>query len=229
MPIVISPREKIALLAGAVFSGALLVASLRGQINLGWSEVLGFATGALGVFLTVKSSAWNFPVGLANNVFFGILFWQSRLFNDFGLQIVYFALGAWGWWHWTRGPISPGGHRRGDGLALRPIGRASALQIAFCVVTVPILTLILFRISSYFGGAAPFWDALTTALSLVAQFLLGRKWIQNWWFWIAADLVYVPLFLSRELRLTAALYAGFLLLCLMGLRNWKQLESAQKV
>lgn len=196
-------------------------AAASGRALLGWSEVLGFITGALGVYLTVKRSAWNFPVGLANNVFFGILFWNSRLFNDFGLQIVYFALGAWGLWHWTRG----GAQRQGEIL---PVGRAGARQLAICLGLVPVLTLILTFVSLRLGGAAPFWDALTTALSLVAQGLLGRKWLENWAFWIAADLIYVPLYISRGLHLTAVLYAGFTLLCVWGFRSWKASWETQK-
>lgn len=214
MPNSFAPREKIALWAFFPLSAALLAASISGRVALSWSEVLGFITGALCVYLTVKSSVWNFPVGLANNIFFGILFWKARLFNDFGLQIVYFALGAWGWWHWTRGGACTQNEAR-------PIGRAGALQLGWCIVAVPILTLILTLISLRFGGAAPFWDALTTALSLVAQYLLGRKWLENWAFWIAADLIYVPLYLSRGLYLTGVLYGGFLLLCLWGFRSWK--------
>ena len=71
-------------------------------------------------------------------------------------------------------------------------------------------------------------DAVTTILSLVAQYLLCRKRIENWWFWIAADLIYVPLYLQRALPLTALLYAGFLVLCGLGLRAWRHsLRSAE--
>ena len=215
MPVSFSSREKIAMFAVTGLGVALLWASLSARIPLGWSEILGFYTGAGCVFLVVKTSVWNFPIGLANNLFFGILFFQSRLYNDFGLQIVYFVLGAWGWWFWTHG---------GAQKYQLQVARAGTSVIAACLIFVPVLTLVLTQISIYFSGAAPFWDALTTALSLVAQFLLGRKWIQNWYFWILADLIYVPLYISRELYLTAALYAGFLILCVLGLRNWKRLE-----
>lgn len=75
-------------------------------------------------------------------------------------------------------------------------------------------------------GAAPFWDALTTALSLASQYLLARKRIENWWIWIAVDIIYVPLYMSRGLPLTAALYAVFLAMCMIGLMQWKSRVTA---
>jgi nicotinamide mononucleotide transporter len=72
------------------------------------------------------------------------------------------------------------------------------------------------------GGAAPFFDALTTTLSLAAQYLLTRKLIENWYIWITADIIYIGLYINRELYLTSALYALFLVLCLLGLRQWRQ-------
>ena len=72
------------------------------------------------------------------------------------------------------------------------------------------------------NGAAPFWDSLTTVLSLAAQCLLCRKRFENWFLWIAADVIYVPLYLSRHLPLTAVLYAVFLGMCLIGVREWSR-------
>jgi nicotinamide mononucleotide transporter len=72
------------------------------------------------------------------------------------------------------------------------------------------------------NDAAPLWDAMTTVLSLAAQYLLCRKRFENWWFWIAADVIYIPLYLSRQLPLTAVLYAVFLVMCLVGVREWSR-------
>lgn len=72
------------------------------------------------------------------------------------------------------------------------------------------------------GDAAPVLDALTTVLSLIAQWLLNRKRIDNWWAWIAADVLYVGLYVRRGLHLTALLYAVFILLCVWGLRRWRR-------
>ena len=91
-----------------------------------------------------------------------------------------------------------------------------------CVAAVAVITALLqWVLLTYTDSSVAGWDALTTALSLVAQFMLSRKWIANWWFWIAADLVYVPLYAHKELWLTAALYVLFLALCVAGLVQWR--------
>ncbi|MEV0188084.1 nicotinamide riboside transporter PnuC [Kitasatospora purpeofusca] len=182
-------------------------------MSLDWTELLGFATGAACVALSVRASVWNFPVGIANSMFFLVLFAGARLYADAALQIVFLALGAHGWWQWLRG-----GERRGR-REIRSAGpRAVALTAALLVPVTAVLTLVLARA----GDSAPFWDALTTALSLAAQWLLNTKRIETWWFWIAADLVYVPLYLAKDLYLTGAVYVLFLVMCLAGLRAWRR-------
>jgi nicotinamide mononucleotide transporter len=193
-------------------SAGLAWASIRHVLPLSLTEVLGFATGAACVLLVVDQKIWNFPVGIANNLFFLVLFWRARLYGDMALQLVYVGLGAAGWWRWARGA--------GDGRALRvtvtPPRERALLALAVLAVTAA-LALWFERI----GDAAPVLDALTTVLSLAAQWLLNRKRIENWYVWIAADVLYVWLYLSRGLHLTAALYAIFIILCLAGLRRWR--------
>jgi nicotinamide mononucleotide transporter len=90
-----------------------------------------------------------------------------------------------------------------------------------------VLTLGMWERGIAIHDAAPLLDALTTALSLLAQWLLMRRQLENWLLWIAADLVYVPLYLSKDLPLTAMLYALFLLMCLRGLGGWRAIARRQ--
>jgi len=177
------------------------------------TEVLGFATGGVCVWLVVREHMWNWPVGLANNAFFFVLFFQTRLFADMGLQVVYFGLGVWGWINWLYG---------GEQRTVLRVSRASPIEWIGLVAFVPLGTWGLREVLVAVNGAAPLWDALTTVLSLSAQYLLCRKRFENWFFWIAADIIYIPLYLSRELPLTAVLYAVFLCMCLIGVRQWRR-------
>ncbi|MEU5822303.1 nicotinamide riboside transporter PnuC [Streptomyces sp. NPDC047803] len=184
-----------------------------------WTEVLGFGSGALCVWLVARQHLANWPIGIANNLFFILLFTQSGLYADAGLQIVFIALAAYGWWTWTHG----GGPGTG-GLPVRRTTRTewTGLLAAGAVGTVA-LTLLLDRATD---STVPFWDAVTTALSLAATYGQCRKLVESWWLWIAADLVYIPLYAYKELYLTSLLYVGFLTLCLTGLRNWRRDLSA---
>ena len=198
---------------GIILSVLVIVASWQQWLPVPLTEALGFVTGAACVYLVVQQSIWNFPLGIANNLFFLVLFGQARLFGDAGLQIMYIVLGVQGWYNWLYG----GEHR----TALK-ITRASVrlwlVLSGFVIVATAGLVLAL-RAAK---GAAPVLDAFTTVLSLAAQYLLNRKVIENWWLWIVADVIYIYLYIARSLRLTAVLYFIFLCLCVVGYLSWRR-------
>ena len=175
-------------------------------------ESLSFVTGAACVWLTVKESVWNFPLSLINVSTFCVVFFQSRLLADASLQIVYFILTLIGWYLWLYG----GEHR----TALRVV-RTRRRESWLVALSVAAMTLLFWRTVRYIGGSASFWDALTTALSLGAQWLLNRKRLENWIYWIVADVIYVPLYLFKALYLTSLLYAVFLVMATMGYLQWR--------
>jgi nicotinamide mononucleotide transporter len=208
-------------LVGGAASLALLYASWVGRAPFGLppvplTEALGFVTGALCVYLVVKESVWNFPVGIANSAFFLALFVGARLYGDAGLQVLFIALGFQGWYLWLRG---------GENRTPLKVERASRLLLlcvaAFVVAGTAALTLFFRAVND----SAPFLDALTTLLSLGAQYLLNRKAVENWLLWMTADVIYVYLYAVKGLHLTAVLYFVFLCLCVVGLRSWLKTMS----
>lgn len=196
-----------------VVSVLVLLASYRAWWPIGIAEAWGFVTGGACVWLVVREHMWNWPVGLANNGFFFVLFLEGRLFADMGLQVIYFGLGVYGWLNWLFG---------GENHSVLRISRATRVEWLVLLGATPLGTWGLREILIATSGAAPFWDALTTVLSLAAQYLLCRKRFENWFFWIAADVIYIPLYLSRHLPLTAVLYTVFLAMCLIGVREWSR-------
>jgi nicotinamide mononucleotide transporter len=209
-----SPAQtRLTLSVGAALSAALLFASWRGLVPYSLTEALGFVTGAACVYLVVRQSVWNFPLGIANNIFFLILFAGARLYGDAGLQLIYVALGVRGWHQWLRG----GEHR----TPLK-VSSASPRTLAGAALFVAAGTALMVVALRMMKGAAPALDAFTTVLSLAAQYLLNRKLIENWYLWMTADVVYVYLYVSRGLHLTAVLYAVFLCLCVAGLVSWRR-------
>jgi nicotinamide mononucleotide transporter len=177
------------------------------------AELLGFVTGAASVWLTVLARISNFPVGIANSAFFLVLFASSRLFADSGLQVVYIALGFAGWWQWLHGGLE---------RSRLTVARSGWRLLASCVALAALATWGLTVLLEAAHDIAPFWDALTTAVSLAAQFLLNCKKIENWAFWIAADIVYIPLYVVKRLDLTAIVYVLFLALCVAGVHAWRR-------
>ena len=178
-----------------------------------WTEVLGFATGAACVFLAARRNIWTFPVGIANNIVFVVLFVESALYADAGLQLVYLALGVHGWVAWARrGPATEGFARRTPRRAWAP------LLVAALVGTVVLAVLL----ASFTDSTTEVPDAATTAVSLVAQYMLNRRWLENWFVWIAVDVAYVGLYAVKGLWITALLYALFIGLCVDGYRAWRR-------
>jgi len=175
-------------------------------------EVLGFVSGALCVWLVARQNVWNWPIGIANNVVFFILFWTAGIYADAGLQVVYVGLAVYGWWAWLRG----GTDHSGLGVS-----RTTARQwVVLGVAGVSGTALVTWLLTVATDSVVPLPDAATTVLSLLATWGQARKKLESWWLWIAADLIYIPLYAYKDLWLTAALYLGFLGLCVLGLRNW---------
>lgn len=196
----------------AVAALALVAGTAVGWLPFSPLEVFGFVTGGACVWLLVREDVTSWPIGLVNNLTYLVIFFRSRLYADAGLQVVFFAVGVWGWYHWV---FRRGARRE---LAVTRAGRNEWLAL---VLAAPVATWLLRELLIALQGAAPFWDALTTVISLGALALQAGKRIENWLWWIAADLVYVPLYLSRGLPLTALLYAIFLTMCIVGWRQWR--------
>lgn len=175
-------------------------------------EVIGFVSGALCVWLVARQNAWNWPVGIANNVTFFVLFWSAGLYADSTLQIVYLGLALYGWWAWLWGGVDQGRLR---------VSRTTPAQWAVLgAAGIAGTGLLAWVLTTWTDSTVPLPDAVTTVLSLLATWGQARKKVESWWLWITADLIYVPLYLYKDLWLTAILYVGFLGLCVLGLRNW---------
>lgn len=179
-----------------------------------WAELLGFGTGVVTVWLVVRQHPANWPLGVANVLLLMAVFAQAGLYADAGLQIVYVILGLYGWWQWLYGGADHGRLEVRDTLPREWAGLAVA-----GVLLTGAGWLFLDRLTD---SSVPFTDSLTTALSLLATYGQSRKLVQSWWLWIAADVVYIPLYGYKGLWLTAALYLIFLALCVLGLRAWRR-------
>jgi len=175
------------------------------------AELVGFVTGAYCVWLVAKENIWTFPIGMVNAAFFFILFLEARLYTDMWLQVFFFLVQIVGWVAWLKaGPNRTELHVARISL---PVAAVSAIGVGvFVYLMVPVLR--------EAHGAYPFADSTTTGLSVAAQFLLSFKVLENWLLWIAADLIYIPVYALKGLYFTSALYVAFLIICFVGIRHW---------
>lgn len=206
------------LLVGVVAAAVAVGLLLKWKFGGDWFEFAGFVTGVVGVYLAARESIVNWPVGIANVLIYAYVFFQARLYADMTLQFFFCVLSVAGWIQWARGGENATELRI---TKLDPKGWA-LLTLAWVVGTAvytPIIT--------YFKGAAPFVDSLLTVGSVIAQVLLNGKKIENWILWIAIDLVYIPLYVSRQLVATAVLYGLFLVLAVVGLVGWIKAYRAE--
>lgn len=166
------------------------------------------------VGLQVRQNIWGWPIGMVNVGLYVYIFFEAKLYADMGLNALYFVLCAVGWWHW----LYPGENRprlpvtrltRRDGWRLFAIGLVGWVAMAG-------------YFSIYTDAALPVVDSLTVAMSLVAQWLLTRKVLENWHLWIAADVIMVGIYWVKGLQPTVVLYTIYTFLALSGLLAWRK-------
>jgi len=184
-----------------------------GGMPMSWGDLSGFATGIICVWLAARANIWNFHWGIANSVILGLVFVQQRLFADTSLQVVFVVLNVRGLMEWRSGHTV---------TEADPVFRLDRRTHGILLVVTALLTLVLWKVLGLLKGSAPIIDALVTSLSLTAQWLLNRRMLENWAWWIAVDLISIPLYVSRGLPLIAVLYVVFLLLCVQGHLRWRK-------
>lgn len=169
--------------------------------------------------LRVNPVAW--PLAIASSLLYGILFAHFGLYGEAGLQLMFVTMSLWGWWQWLRGVDA-----QQQALKVRVLSSSQrGFNLLALLVLWPVLGLLLDHITD---STVPYWDALPTAGSLIGQWLLGRKWVDNWPVWLAVNLISLGLFAYKQLWLTVILYGIFAALSVVGWRQWLRLAAQGK-
>ena len=183
-------------------------------IAANWLEILAVISGIISVYLSTRENIWSWPTALVNVTLYYIVFLEAKLYADMGLQVVYFGLSLYGWYEWLYG-----GENRTE-LHVSRVSKSLGVRLALVGLAA---TLVLGTTLARFTDAAlPYLDSATTSTSLVAQWMMTRKILENWAVWVAVDVVYVGMFLYKSLYLTAGLYTVFFVLAVMGYREWRR-------
>ena len=188
-------------------------------------ELFGAILGALSVYLSVRQNIWSWPTAIINVTVYAVVFYHAKLYADAGLQVIYAVLSIYGWYEWLHG-----GEHRTALRVTRTSPRLGAVLTGIALVGSAALGTLLSRTTD---AALPFMDSFLSSTSLVAQWMMTRKKLENWLVWIGVDVLYVGVFIYRHLYITAALYAVFLALAVRGYVDWRrsmaELASARPV
>jgi nicotinamide mononucleotide transporter len=176
-------------------------------------EIAGTVLGVAYVLLAIRENAWCWPIGIGNALLFLLVTAASRLYGQAALQAVYVVVSVYGWYEWRHG----GEGRTALPVSRTPRGWAAGLAAAWLAATLG-GGLVL---KHHMADPVPFVDAGTTALSLVAQWMATRKWLENWLVWMAVNVASVPMFLSQQRFAMAAFYALLLFMAVFGYREWR--------
>jgi nicotinamide mononucleotide transporter len=175
-------------------------------------EIAAFATGLACVWLAVKMHIANWPMSMASVACYSVLFFNAKLYADALLQVVFFAVAIYGWWCWRRGQADSDGGV--SGASVRD-GVWVAVLVAAGIAAVSLY------LRRFTDSPAPVVDAAILSISLAALWWQANKVLECWWLWILVDVISIPFYWSRDLGLTSVLYAIFLVMCIVGLREWR--------
>ena len=198
----------------------MIWASIARYFIQNWVEIAGFATTLLGIWLTTKRKLLCWPVVLAADILYLVVFYRARLLSDALLQVFFVVFTLYGWWHWWRG------YRQEGEVRVAPLALRSML---LAVIAGAAGSFVLGELAKRLQAALPFLDAILTSYSLVASWWGARKHTANWWLWIIVDLTYIGEYIYKDLWATAVLYALLVGLAVLGLRDWRRAEAASQM
>lgn len=184
------------------------------------TEVVGNVLALWCIYLIARNSVWNWPVGIANCVFYIALFYPGKLYGDCLLQCVYIVLSVLGVYQWVLGNGGLRGRREGLDTT-RPVARSSAaMVVGYGLAVVACSAALGFALRAFTDTDVPFWDGATTAACLVATWILAYRRIENWWLWIATNVSYFFLYQHKGLHITQWCQIVFLIVSVVGYRSW---------
>lgn len=187
---------------------------------MNWIEILGFITGVIAVWLTIKENSWCWPVGIINVILYLILFFDLKLYADAWLQAFYIISQCYGWYKWTKK------------TTLQPKLTVTFCSIKILFLAISITLAMTFLFGYYFShftqAVFPWCDSMLTAMSLTGTWMAANKKIENWIVWIIANFIYIQIYIVKDTLLTAILYFLFFLLAIEGFFQWKASWNATK-
>jgi nicotinamide mononucleotide transporter len=209
-------------LIGIGASILLLILSIQ-EVNflpLTLLEAIALIFSAWSVWLLSLNLVLGWWLGLIGVTAYAVVFYQAKLYGEVGIQVFYFITSVQAIWIWWRG---------GNNQTEKPVTNIPSSKLKISLIGGILGIALLRSLLIYLQGALPFWDSVTTVGSIIAQLYLMERYVQSWYFWIAVDTIYIPLYAVRGLYFTSILYAIFWLMAVKGLINFLKLERNKQL
>lgn len=186
-------------------------------------QIIGVALGLIYLYLEYKANIWLWIVGIIMPIVHGVLYFRSGLYADCSMQVYYILAGLYGLAVWRRGSARQRKCDNAVGITSTPIKMWGAIFTLYAALHVAIYYLLI----TFTDSNVPFWDAMTTALCIVAYWMLSRKFVEQWLVWLAVDMITVGLYIYKDIPLTASLYAIYCVLAVVGYRRWRKMMRGE--
>ena len=179
-------------------------------------ELLGAILGIAFIFFSIRQNILTWPTGLATSALYIVVFFQSKFYADMGLQVYYVAISIYGWYYWIKG-------NKPENSTTVPVRRTSKnLWLKLITIALILYFAILIILLNFTDSDVPFMDSFTTALSIIATWMLAKKYIEQWLIWIFVDIISAGLYIYKELWPTVILFAVYTVMAYLGYIQWKK-------
>ena len=188
-------------------------------------ETFAAVMGLICVILNTRENIWGWFFGILSAFTYAYIFFGEKLYSDVILNIFFILSGIYGWRSWLYGAKLENKSDKNEALTIRTSSAKYLLSVLL------IATLGVFRLGwvlgTYTDASLPYWDAATTSFSFLGQWLLAKKYIENWLVWIFVNIMAIGVYAYKGLMITTGLYACFLLLAIYGYFSWRQKMKLQ--
>jgi len=177
-------------------------------------EAIAVFFGILSVWYAKKENILVFPTGIISVVIYIYICFFAKLYADMGINFVYFIMSVYGWYMWSR---------KDDSKPLLPIRWCTGKEhVISAVLLIGFFAILSYFLTHYTDSNVPVIDSATTSIFIVGMWLMARKKIENWIYWIIGDLISIPLYFYKDLALTSIQFTVFLVLAIMGFIEWRE-------
>ena len=192
-------------------------------ITENWLEIVGTIIGFIYLWQEVKASIWLWLTGIVMPAIYTVVFYKSGLYADFGIQIYYIVAAIYGFLFWKFGK------KNQDGDQLRIVHTTAKQAAMLCAITAVLFLPIYWILTTYTDSDVPFFDSTTTAMSIVALWMLAKKHVEQWVAWIIIDALSSGLYFYKGIYFTAVLYAVYTVVAVYGYKKWNMMERQQYI